>query len=437
VNGVAEPALGLSEFDGLMAGLGSFEPAPRVAVGVSGGADSLALAVLLNDWALARGGSAIGLVVDHGLRRVSAAEARHTARTLGGLGIDHRVLVWRGAKPAANLQAEARAARYRLLSGWCERQGVLHLALAHHLDDQAETVLLRLARGSGLDGLAAMAPVVEHADLRVLRPLLGVPKGCLQATLRHRGLDWIEDPSNRDPAHGRTRLRALGSALAREGLTPARLAATAGHLGRARAALEDSLGDLLARAVQVSPAGFVWLEPEPLAAAPKDLGLRALSRVLMAVGGADYGPRLERLERLHGRLRRGLDRGATLGGCRILPRGGRLLIAREPAAAPSLSVGPGARLLWDGRFRIALGRNIGAATLGPLGGEGWRQVKPAVAAVIARTIPAAARAALPALSDASGVMAVPHLGFARVLGAVRGCGFAPKNVLTPVRFTVA
>ena len=130
MNGVAEPALGFSEFHGLMAGLGPFEPAPRVAVGVSGGADSLALAVLLNDWAVARGGAVVGLVVDHGLRRGSAAEAHRTARTLGGLGIDHRVLVWRGAKPAANLQAEARTARYRLLSGWCERQGVLHLALA-------------------------------------------------------------------------------------------------------------------------------------------------------------------------------------------------------------------------------------------------------------------------------------------------------------------
>jgi len=437
VNGVAEPALRLSEFHDLMAGLGPFEPAPRVAVGVSGGADSLALAVLLNDWAVARGGAVVGLVVDHGLRRVSATEAHRTAGTLGGLGIDHRVLVWRGAKPAANLQAEARAVRYRLLSGWCERQGVLHLALAHHLDDQAETVLLRLARGSGLDGLAAMAPVVAHDALRVLRPLLGVPKGRLQAILRDRGLDWIEDPSNRDPAYARSRLRALGPALAREGLTRSRLAATAGHLGRARAALEDSLSDLLARAAWVSPAGFVWLEREPLLAAPEDLGLRALSRVLMAVGGADYGPRFERLERLHGRLRRGLDRGATLGGCQVLPRGGRLLIAREPAAAARLAVKPGDRLLWDGRFRIALGRHIGAAALGPLGTEGWHQVKPAVSAAIARAIPAAARAALPALSDASGIMAVPHLGFARVPRAVRSCGFAPKNALTPVRFTVA
>jgi tRNA(Ile)-lysidine synthase len=434
---MAEPALGLSEFHGLMAGLGPFEPAPRVAVGVSGGADSLALAVLLNDWAVACGGSAVGLVVDHGLRRGSAAEAHRTARTLGGLGIDHRVLVWRGAKPAANLQAEARTARYRLLSGWCEQQGVLHLTLAHHLDDQAETVLLRLARGSGLDGLAAMAPVVEHDALRLLRPLLGVPKGRLQAILRDRGLDWIDDPSNRDPAHARSRLRALGPALAREGLTSTRLAATAEHLGRARAALEESLADLLARAASVSPAGFVWLEPEPLTAAPLDLGLRALSRVLMTVAGADYGPRLERLERLYGRLRKGLERGATLGGCRVLPRGGRLLIVREPAAVPSLPVKPGAHLLWDGRFRIALGRNTGAATLGPLGSEGWRQVKPTVSAALARRIPAAARAALPALSDASGVMAVPQLGFARVSGAVRGCNFAPKNALTQVGFTVA
>ncbi len=213
-----------AEFAALMAPLGPFEANPRIAAAVSGGADSLALAVLLHDWARPLGGHITALTVDHGLRPEAAAEARFVARTLEPLGLAHQTLRWRGAKPGANISAAARRARYDLLSRRCEQRGLLHLALGHHLDDQAETFLLRLGRGSGLDGLAAMAPIVELPGLRLLRPLLGLPKVRLEATLRARGLDWIEDPTNRDPAQARARLRQLLPGLALEGLTAARRA---------------------------------------------------------------------------------------------------------------------------------------------------------------------------------------------------------------------
>ena len=189
--------------------LGQFEPAAHIAVAVSGGADSLALALLLRDWARPRGYRLTALVVDHGLRAESAAEARGAVAVLGRQHVEARLLRFQGAKPSANVQAAARAARYGLLSDWCARRGVLHLALGHHRDDQAETLLLRLGRGSGLDGLAGMAPVVELRDVRLLRPLLGVPRARLEASLRARGLAWIDDPSNRDRAHGRVRIRQL------------------------------------------------------------------------------------------------------------------------------------------------------------------------------------------------------------------------------------
>src|SRR5262245_21437394 len=165
-----------AEFAALMRPLGPFEAQPRLAVAVSGGSDSLALTLLLHDWARRQRGVLTALTVDHGLRPEAAAEARQVARWLRARGIRHRVLTWRPAGEArrGGLQAAARAARYRLLGAWCRANGVLHLALAHHREDQAETLLLRLARGSGLDGLAAMAAVSEREGVRLIRPLLAV-----------------------------------------------------------------------------------------------------------------------------------------------------------------------------------------------------------------------------------------------------------------------
>ncbi len=284
-----------AEFAGLMARLGPFEARPEVAVAVSGGPDSMALALLAQAWATARGGRAIGLTVDHALRAGSAAEAREVGEWLRRRGMAHHVLRRRGPKPRANVQAVARAARYALLEAWCRRAGVLHLLLAHHRDDQAETFLLRLGRGSGVDGLAAMAPVAERAGMRLARPLLAVPGARLAACLRAAGQDWVEDPSNEDRAHARVRARAAMPRLAAEGMTPARLAATAGNMGRARAALERATAELLVRAVVLSPAGHAWLDAATLASVPTEIGLRSLAAALRTVGGATHPPRLRRL----------------------------------------------------------------------------------------------------------------------------------------------
>jgi tRNA(Ile)-lysidine synthase len=432
------------DFAGLMARLGPFEPRARLAVAVSGGADSMALAVLLNAWARTRRGSALALTVDHGLRRGSGAEAALVGRRLAALGLEHRVLRWRGPKPVANVQAEARRARYALLRDCCARHGIVHLALAHHLDDQAETLLLRLGRGSGLEGLAAMSQLVELPELRLLRPLLEVPKARLEATLARRGVPWIEDPTNQDAAHARVRLRRLMPVLAAEGLSAERLAAAAGHLGRARAAVEMAVAATLARAAAPHPAGFVWLDPGPLAAGPEEVGLRALARVLTTVGGRAYGPRFERLRRLFGQVAAGLERGATLGGCRLLPRAGRILVVREAAAVRAVPARPGGRVLWDGRFEVAVPHRArprrGGLTLRPLGAAGWAEVRGAAPELAQAPIPAPARAALPALADGRGLLAVPHLGYAsgpQWALTMTNCRFAPQTALSAAPFTVA
>lgn len=398
-----------------MARLGGFESAPRLAVGVSGGADSLALALLAHDWARGQGGSVLGLTVDHGLRPESADEAARVGHWLASRGIAHAVLRWEGDKPKTGIQAAARAARHQLLAERCRAEGILHLALAHHRDDQAETVLLRLARGSGVDGLAGMAPVRAAGPVRVIRPLLDLPHDRLVATCRAQGQDWIEDPSNRNPAFARARLRAATDALSAEGLDAERLADTARRAARARAALEAGAASLLAGAAAIYPEGWIRLDPRPLLEAPEELGLRALVRCLLVVGGAPYPPKAEAVERLFAEVMRGLEVGRTLGGCRILPRREQLVIAREPAAATERSaIRPGETLWWDRRFTVRLRpEGEGAFTVARLGDEGWALALALDPESDAFGLPQPARASLPALWDAHGLAAVPGLGIFR------------------------
>lgn len=426
------------DFAACMAAVGPFEPAPHVAVAVSGGADSLALTLLLHDWIGAVGGRLTALTVDHGLRPESAAEAAAVKRMLGAHGIAHRTLRWRRVETSGNLQAAARAARYALLTAWCRASGVLHLATAHHLEDQAETFLLRLSHGSGLDGLAGMTPVTERRDVRILRPLLSVGRGRLIAALTARGQTWIEDPSNRDPAFTRVRLRALMPALADEGLTAAHLALCARQAGQARAAIEAVVADVLARAVSVDPAGFAIVDPHVVAAAPRDVALRALARVLVTIGGRTYAPRSARLERLLDRVAAG--RGATLAGCRVVPGAGASLVVREMRGVERCVVEAGRSLLWDGRFEVSMAagrpaRRRAAYTLGALGSDGQAAVRAVGQGHLLRRVPAPARASLPALRADGRLVMVPPLGFAAAGNGARRDGNSPADVsVTMCRF---
>jgi tRNA(Ile)-lysidine synthase len=400
--------------------LGPFTAQPHLAVAVSGGADSLALALLADAWARRRGGRITALTVDHGLRPEAATEARQVARWLRAAGIAHRTLRWSPPKGArANIQAKAREARYALLTGWCRDHGAEGLLVAHHQEDQAETFLLRLARGSGLDGLAAMAPVAVRDGVRLLRPLLAAPKAALVAFLKRRKQPWVEDPSNRDSAYARVRLRALLPMLAAEGLTAERLAETAARLGQARAALADACADLLTRAADANDAGYVTLDVAAFARAPREVALRALARLLVVFGGEDYTPRYERLCRLADELFAGLPSGRTLAGCRILPQGaGKALILREARGlAPALAVGR-APVTWDGRFTIVArhARPRGSresVTIGALGEADGRALHKAVPALELGALPRLALPTLPALRDDGGLLAVPHLGWQR------------------------
>jgi tRNA(Ile)-lysidine synthase len=407
-----------------MAGLEPFETPPRLAVAVSGGADSLALVLLCHRWACRRGGEVIGLTVDHRLRAESEAEARQVGKWLARQGIAHRRLVWErlGGRPTSAIQAAARTARYRLLADWCRRRGLLHLALAHHAGDQAETVLMRLARGGGLDGLAGMASIAGREGVRLIRPLLTVAPARLRATLGAARQGWIEDPSNSDPGFERIRWRNLIPCDLAPGISGA-----AAEIGEERRRREGEVADLLA-AARIGAAGFIELPLAELKAAAPEIAQRAVARCLIVVGGDAYPPARESLARLLAMLDKG-SRGRTLGGCRVLFRGTWLLICREPdAARERFAVRPGIVHRWDGRFLLE------AATSGEiarLGDDGWQKLP-----VEARhpALPREVVPGLPALWRGGRPIAVPHLNYG---SDIRWTGFRPAQSLVPGRFTVA
>jgi tRNA(Ile)-lysidine synthase len=366
----------------------------------------LALCLLAERWARARGGRVTALIVDHGLRPESGAEAREVAAWLDRRGIGHRTLVWQGPKPATGIQAAAREARYALLADWCRDVGVLHLLLGHHRDDQVETLMLRAARRSGPDGLAGMAPVREIAGLRLLRPLLAVPKERLRATLRAAGQAWIEDPSNRAPRFARARLRQRPA-------VPPSVGADA--YAEARTALDRRTAAWLAAVARIDPAGFVVWPREALAQAPPEVARRALQQALAAVGGGAYAPRSVRLERLLEMLLAApACPGRTLAGCRILAWGDDLLICREPAAiAPPLLLSPNVWHHWDRRFLVRW-QESGAAGPPPivraLGADGWRECKTLASDGARRGLPGPVRAGLASVWRDGRLVAVAGLG---------------------------
>ena len=299
---------------------------PPWAVAVSGGGDSLALMHLLHGFAKARGlAPPIVLTVDHGLRKHSAPEAKKVVAWAKKAGLAAHVLTWRGKKPKAGMESEARQARYRLMGDWLAKNKIATLFVGHNQDDQVETFLLRLARGSGLDGLSGMAarapwPLPGFPQLLVARPMLGFSRDRLRAYLTGLGQAWLDDPMNEDAGFDRVKVRKARAALSAAGLAPARIAAAAAHLARARESLEIMTEAVLQRAARNAADEGVLLDAGALAAAPREVGLRSLAAVLMAVGGQPYRPRFESLQRLFDRIV-GLDLGggATLHGCQLRP----------------------------------------------------------------------------------------------------------------------
>lgn len=367
-----------ADFAKLMAPLGPFPAAPFFALAVSGGPDSLALALLLKDWLAKRKSRLLALVVDHGLRAESGKESLSVVRQLKTLGIEAKRLTWRGEKPTSGIQEAARQARYELLTKACRKAGCLYLFLGHHLDDQIETLQMRLVSGSGAEGLAGIPLIAAHPDLLVLRPLLPVAKARLLATLGQRQLAFVEDPSNRDRRFARARLRE-GPKRSRDKVAFLAKQKLSADL---RATIEALVAHALALAAEVQREGYVWLKRSFL----DRLGETAplfLRELLRALGGHGRAPSLASVSELWESLPH--QKARTLAGCRVLLKEERLLLVREESHSLPAPWRPLTQKGWN--YLVGRAENPG--------------------------LPGPVLFALPSLWRGGKPIAVPHLGVGR------------------------
>jgi tRNA(Ile)-lysidine synthase len=259
------------------------ESSPGLLLAVSGGPDSTALLFLAARWAksLKQKPKLIAATVDHGLRKESKREAVEVAKLAKTLGVPHRISNWTGKKPKSGIQQSARKARYALLTEVARKAGAAHILTAHTLDDQAETVLMRMARGSGIGGLAGMARRSRLEGLVLVRPFLDISKARLVATLKAAKISYADDPSNIDPKYTRARLRPLMASLVGEGLDARRLAVLAARLRRADAALEAETERVIAAlSAEMAEQAAITLPAASFAKLPSEIALRVLGRAV-------------------------------------------------------------------------------------------------------------------------------------------------------------
>lgn len=322
---------------------------PPVAVAVSGGSDSLALALLAHTWAQSKQGHIIALTVDHGLRTESADEAKQVSFWLAKRGIKHVILKWDKEKPLTHLQERAREARYTLLTSWCKTHGISTLLLGHHQQDQEETFWLRLAAGSGLDGLTAMKELSLRDGITLMRPLLSRSKAELEAFLSAQNQEWLIDPSNEQSRFFRGKLRTV---LEEEGLTTFRLEKTIHKLREDFDFIQQNLHDALGRVVVHHEEGFISLDRKAFELLHPSLSKRLLSLCMRWFSSSSYPPRTQTLLNILDKLKSPFP--FTAGGIYWFSQAGRLYLSRElKAAAPPLALKSLQHpTTWDHRFCI-------------------------------------------------------------------------------------
>jgi tRNA(Ile)-lysidine synthase len=376
---------------------GAFEPSPRIAVAVSGGIDSLALTFLAHQWIKENGGTLTALHVDHRLRPESSGDANKVRAWLGARGIPCVILPWVHEGVSTAIQEQARAARYHLLTEYCKEQGIFHLFLAHHKNDQEETFFYRQSKGSGPEGLAGMSAIEEGPYVRLLRPLLSVPKSDLKNFIGDH--PFINDPSNTNDKFWRAHFRKNSDEKPYDE-----------SFGSQRIKMERALARLFAEHVRIYKEGCATLvccfkdKTDPF------LQEKMLSKLLTTIGGHAYPVRTQVVQHLLKHLPE--KSWVSAGGCLIRLKGSHYQIIREwgriqasqPASAP---------FLWDGRFIVT---DIPPSlTLKPLGEKGWAQIKDRIEK---KTLPAQAFYSLPALFNETGVLI-----------SLAKAAFIPKNRL--------
>lgn len=388
----------------------------RLAIAVSGGPDSMALAFCVARWRAETPGPApIALIVDHGLRPESAQEAADTAGRLSALGIDSRILRWNHASLSPRMHETARRARYKLLEEACLSLDCTELLLAHHADDQAETILMRLAKGSGPAGLAGISAQSRYNDLRLLRPFLAVPgigKAELIATCAAAGIAFAADPSNLSDKYARGRLRRLQPLLAAEGFSREALLLVGQRAAEAEEALAATVAAFLKNHARLIPGGAVRIDLSPLRAAPRGLSLRVLAAAMDFIHHGDHPPPYAAMSDLCAAvLAEGAEGARSLAGCLVSTAPTALTILREPSSIrASVPFAPGQSRLWDERWLVAARPDFAlpdGCVLAPLTAAGRAAVKRHSPYLTHKVPQGRIRAALPGLWRNQELIAIP------------------------------
>lgn len=319
----------------------------KLGVAVSGGSDSLALLLLLHKWSDLGGPPVFAITVDHNLRPEAAREAEFVSNVCEPLGIPHETLVWDSWHGSGNLPDAARRARYTLMAEWAEANNIPKVALAHTLNDQAETFVMRLAREAGVDGLAAMSKTWRHGLIEFCRPVLGVERSELRAYLTAIGQEWIDDPTNTDELYERTRARQAIEALAHLGLSARSLANVAQHMSDVRGTLYWYVF-LTAREHAEIDRGDLIFPRKQFRTLQRDISRRLLQKILKWISGSEYAPRGRSVDFMLEAVRGGT--GMTLHGCEMTVTEDTLRFTREAQAVDGL-ISPAGEI-WDGRWKL-------------------------------------------------------------------------------------
>ncbi|MDC0073693.1 tRNA lysidine(34) synthetase TilS [Alphaproteobacteria bacterium] len=416
------------KFEKALLGFEPFEEKPRLGVAVSGGPDSLALTFLANDWAKKNSGSIIAFTIDHGIRKESKAESLYVKNILSSNGIEHHIHRYSGKKPSAGIQDFAREIRYRYLSEMCKKHEILHLFIAHHSQDQNETILMREWQGSGKIGLAGISAIIEMDSCRILRPLLKIGPHELKKYLDYMGVDWIDDYSNLNKNFLRTKARDY---LKKNNLNIKKDGSTI------RRKYESSIASWLSSYAEIFPLGYMKFKLYDLIKVEPDIRSYIIRQSILTISGKKYHPSEKSTENILKNLKF-KNKTWSLGGCLICSKGEEIYIIREIGRInEKLKITNGINFIWDNRFQILITTNlIGDFWIAALKEEGLREIEEIRPKLSKKPLERLIYMGLPALWSSEGVVACSQLSYNNSEDLSYYSQFEPRHRLIPCSFVI-
>ncbi len=390
-----------------------------IALAVSGGPDSTAMMQIAALSKKLKNNNVTVIVVDHGLREESKNEANIVGQNAKLLGFKFKILKWDGVKPKTRIQEIARKTRYKLMTSWCKKKGIEKLFLAHHLDDQVETFLMRLGKGSGVDGLAVMNYVTEISSLKLVRPFLEIPKTRFIKILSITNLEWISDPSNFNSDYKRSRIRKILPILSKEGINSKQIGLVIKRMRSAKDALNTQTNILLKKYLSNVDNVAYFLNKELLKdVKEKEILLRVLEKIFMNISGSIYPPRRNKLENIISWILKNNNiKAKTLTGVVVRKRKSELIFYREPDDCyKSVNIRPltSRYSCWDDRFFLKANKSndLQIRALGDVGIKILKEEK-----ILKRqgfqNVPLSAWKTVPGVWSKKRLISVPTLGYCK------------------------